>query len=85
MVIPISSKVWIIIDMIMHAALNNLYKKKKLDKNLRQQYNNKLNRPICTGLPRSYRKYIQQITQPSLYRYEKLQYRFAVTSWSPRR
>ena len=30
-----------------------------------------------------YRKYIQQITQPSQYRYAKLQYRFAVTSGSP--
>ena len=36
-----------------------------------------------TGWPRSYRKYILQITQPSQYRYTKLQYRFAVTSGSP--
>ena len=36
-----------------------------------------------TGRPRSYRKYIQQITQPSQYGYAKLQYRFAVTSGSP--
>ena len=35
-------------------------------------------------LPRSYRKYILQITQPSQYRYAKLQYRFVVTSGSPR-
>ena len=34
---------------------------------------------------RSYRKYILQITQPSLYGYAKLQYRFAVTSGSPSR
>ena len=33
--------------------------------------------------PRSYRKYILQITQPSQYRYATLQYRFAVTSGSP--
>ena len=31
---------------------------------------------------KSYRKYILQITQPSQYRYAKLQYRFAVTSGS---
>ena len=31
----------------------------------------------------SYRKYILQITQPSEYRYAKLQYRFAVISGSP--
>ena len=37
----------------------------------------------CTGWPRSYRKYKMQITQPSQYRYAKLQYRFAVTSGSP--
>ena len=39
----------------------------------------------CTGTrwPGSYRKYIMQITQPSQYGYAKLQYRFAVTSWSP--
>ena len=36
-----------------------------------------------TGWPRSYRKYILQITQPSLYGYAKLHYRFAVTSGSP--
>ena len=36
-----------------------------------------------TRWPRSYRKYILQITQPSQYRYPKLQYRFAVTSGSP--
>ena len=36
-----------------------------------------------TGWPRSYRKYILQITQPSQYVYAKLQYRFAVTSGSP--
>ena len=35
-----------------------------------------------TGWPRSYRKYILQITQPSQYGYAKLQYRFAVTSGS---
>ena len=38
---------------------------------------------IDTGWPRSYRKYILQITQPSKYRYAKLQCRFAVTSGSP--
>ena len=38
-----------------------------------------------TGWPRSYRKYILQITQPSEYGYGKLQYRFAVTSGSPSR
>ena len=38
---------------------------------------------ICTWWPRSYRKYILQITQPSQYRYAKLQYRFAITSGSP--
>ena len=37
----------------------------------------------CTGWPRSYRKYILQITQPSKYIYAKLQYRSAVTSGSP--
>ena len=36
-----------------------------------------------TGWPRSYRKYILQITKTSLNRYEKLQYRFAVNSGSP--
>ena len=36
-----------------------------------------------TGWPRSYRKYILQITQPSQYGYTKLQYRFAATSGSP--
>ena len=36
-----------------------------------------------TGWPRSYRKYILQITQTSQYRYAKLQYRFSVTSGSP--
>ena len=36
-----------------------------------------------TGWPRSYRKYILQIKQPSQHRYAKLQYRFAVTSGSP--
>ena len=36
-----------------------------------------------TRWPRSYRKYILQITQPSQYRYGNLQYRFAVTSGSP--
>ena len=36
-----------------------------------------------TGWPRSYRKYILQIRQPSQYGYAKLQYRFAVTSGSP--
>ena len=35
---------------------------------------------LCTGCPRSYRKYIQQITQPSQYRCTQLQYRFAVIS-----
>ena len=38
---------------------------------------------IYTGWPRSYRKYILQITQTSQYGYAKLQYRFAVTSGSP--
>ena len=38
-----------------------------------------------TGWPRSYRKYLLQITQPSQYGYAKLQYRFAVTSGSPRK
>ena len=38
---------------------------------------------LATGWSISYRKYILQITQPSQYRYSKLQYRFAVTSWSP--
>ena len=38
---------------------------------------------IHTGWPRSYRKYILQITQPSQYRYAKLQHRLAVTSGSP--
>ena len=37
----------------------------------------------CTGWPRSYCKYMLQITQPSQYGYEKLQYRFAITSGSP--
>ena len=37
----------------------------------------------ATGRPRSYRKYILQISQPSQYRYAKLQYRFAVISGSP--
>ena len=37
---------------------------------------------MSTGWPRSYRKYILQITQPSQYGYAKLQYRFAVTYWS---
>ena len=36
-----------------------------------------------TGWPRSYRKYILQITQPSQYGYAKLQYRFTVTSGWP--
>ena len=36
-----------------------------------------------TGWPRSYRKYILQITPPSQYGYATLQYRFAVTSGSP--
>ena len=36
-----------------------------------------------TGWPSSYRKYILKITQPSQYRYAKLQYRFVVTSGSP--
>ena len=36
-----------------------------------------------TGWPRSYHKYILQITQPSQYRYAKLHYSFAVTSGSP--
>ena len=36
-----------------------------------------------TGWDISYRKYILRITQPCQYRYTKLQYRFAVTSWSP--
>ena len=35
------------------------------------------------GWSKSYRKYILQITQPSQYRYAKLQYRFAVISGSP--
>ena len=38
---------------------------------------------LYTGWPRSYRKYILQITQPTRYGYAKLQYSFAVTSWSP--
>ena len=38
---------------------------------------------IPTGWSISYRKYILQITQPSQYRYAKLQYRFAVISGSP--
>ena len=38
---------------------------------------------IYTGWPRSYRKYIEQITQPSQYGYAKLQHIFAVTSGSP--
>ena len=38
-----------------------------------------------TGWPRSYRKYILQIMQPSQYENAKLQYRFAVTSGSPSR
>ena len=38
-----------------------------------------------TGWPRSYRKYILQITQPSQYRCAKLQYMFAVNSGSPSR
>ena len=41
-----------------------------------------LNQAFHTGSPRSYRKHILQITQPSQYRYAKLQYRFAVTSGS---
>ena len=36
-----------------------------------------------TGWPRSYHKYMLQITQHSQYGYAKLQYRFAVTSGSP--
>ena len=36
-----------------------------------------------TGWSISYRKYILQITQPYLYRYAKLQYKFAVISGSP--
>ena len=36
-----------------------------------------------TGWPKSYRKYILQITQPSQYRYAKLQHKYAVTSGSP--
>ena len=36
-----------------------------------------------TWWPRSYRKYILQITQHSQYRYAKLQYRFAVIYGSP--
>ena len=36
-----------------------------------------------TGWPRSYRKYILQITQPSQSGYAKSQYRYAVVSWSP--
>ena len=38
---------------------------------------------MIAGWPRSYRKYILQITQLSQYRYAKLQHRFAVTSGSP--
>ena len=37
----------------------------------------------CIRWPRSYRKYILQITQPFQSRYAKLQYRFAVTTGSP--
>ena len=36
-----------------------------------------------TGCPISSRKYILQITQPSQYKYTKLQYRFAVFSGAP--
>ena len=36
----------------------------------------------ATGWPRSSRKYILKITQPSQYGYAKLQYRFAVTAGS---
>ena len=36
-----------------------------------------------TGWPRSYRRYLLQISQPSQYGYVKLQYRFAVNSGSP--
>ena len=35
------------------------------------------------GRPRSYRKYILQITQTSQYRYAKLQHRFVVTFGAP--
>ena len=38
---------------------------------------------VFTWAPRSYRKYILQVTQPSQYIYANLQYRFAVTSGSP--
>ena len=38
---------------------------------------------VLTGRPRSYRKYILKIMQPSQYGYARLQYRFAVTSGSP--
>ena len=41
--------------------------------------------PYVVGDPEVTEKYILQITQPSQYRYAKLQYRFAVTSWSPSR
>ena len=55
--------------------------------NLRISKKNRIWRPSNkgrnTGWPRSYRKYILQITQPSQYGYAKLQYRFAVTSLSP--
>ena len=37
--------------------------------------------PHYTGWPRSYRKYMLQITQSSQYKYAKLQYRFAVTQY----
>ena len=43
----------------------------------------KKNHDANTGWSISYRKYILKITQPSQYRYAKLQYRFAVISGSP--
>ena len=41
------------------------------------------NHDANTGWSISYRKYILKITQPSQYRYAKLQFRFAVISGSP--
>ena len=54
----------------------------RLMSTFRLSNNPKRSIPI-TGWPRSYRKYLLQITQPSQYRYANLQYRFAVTSGSP--
>ena len=51
----------------------NILLQKRIQKKIKARY---------TGWPRSYRKYILQITQPSQYGYAKLQYRCAVTSGS---